>query len=358
MRILRNILLYFARTVGAFRVAQFLTRNRLRILCYHGFSVSDEYQVLPHMFMRASTFERRLRILQRRRIPVIRLDEAVQRLKAERISSSETVITIDDGWSSTLRIGVPLLERYGFPACVYATTEHLGGASEVFNLVLHYMIHRSPHKSLVLTGLHADIDGVYDLRRDRQHTAVSLILAFEKAIPVHADRQRLLPTIASAMGMNLPEVLRDERFSLLTREQMRDLAARGFDIELHSHRHRLPDQDFESVAAEIERNREELEPILGKTPTHFCFPSGQYSSQHVNWLTRLKIESATTCDPGLNGPGSCLMLLKRALDSDCVSDITFEAEVSGFRELARTLRLRIMRGHANAVQSQPGHPTL
>ena len=334
----RDIALHILRAVGGFRVAQFLTRRRLRILCYHGFSVGDEHEVTPHMFMRAETFERRMRALQRRGIPVIPLDEAVRRLAAGDIRHGETVITLDDGWTSNLTIGAPILEKHGFPACIYVTTEHLDAGTEVFNVALHYMICRSPRTELRLEGLHPRLNGTYDLRKDPDGLTVTLIRAAESAFPVLTDRQLLLRPIASALGMELADVLRNERFRLMTREELLELDGRGFDIELHTHSHRLPDRDFDSMANEVVRNREALRAVLGKEKNHFCFPSGEYKSQHPEWLRRLGIVSGTTCDPGLNGPGSEVMLLKRYLDSDHVSDIAFEAEISGVRELARSAR--------------------
>ncbi|MGA7537651.1 MAG: polysaccharide deacetylase family protein [Steroidobacteraceae bacterium] len=338
MRALRNFALHAARALGGFRMAQFLTRNRLRIICYHGFSVGDEYQVQPDMFLRAATFERRMRILKKRRLPVIRLDEAVRLLEVGEIRRGETVITIDDGWASTLTIGAPILKRYGFPATVYVTTEHLAAGTEVFNVALYYMILRSPRETLRLAGLHPAIDGSYDLRKDPYATLRSLAAAAESAYPALANRQRALPAIAAALGIDLSEVLRGERFRLLTREQMQALAAWGFDLELHTHRHCLPAQSFEAMKAEIETNRTHLDSILQKRAHHFCFPGGEYSARHPEWLRRLGIVSATTCEPGLNRRGDPVLLLKRYLDNDRQASVTFEAEVSGFLELARNAR--------------------
>lgn len=342
MTSLRDIALYVLRAAGGFRAAQFLTRRRLRILCYHGFSAGDEHEVTPHMFMRPGTFERRLQVLQRRGIPVIPLDEAIRRLATGEIRHGETVITLDDGWTSNLTLGAPILEKYGFPACIYVTTEHLSAGTEVFNVALHYMICRSPRTELKLEGLHPLLDGAYALRKDPDGLTVTLITAAEKAFPALPERQQLLRPMASALGMDLNEVLRDERFRLMTGKELLELDSRGFDIELHTHSHRLPDRDYPSMASEVERNREVLRTVLGKEKSHFCFPSGKYTPQHPEWLRRLGIVSATTCDPGLNGPGSDAMLLKRYLDSDHVSDIAFEAEIAGVRELARGARAMLV----------------
>jgi peptidoglycan/xylan/chitin deacetylase (PgdA/CDA1 family) len=319
-----------------------MTRKQLRILCYHGFSVGDEYEVSPMMFMRAETFVRRMEILKKHNIPVIALDEAVKKFQKQEIQHAETVITLDDGWASNLLIGLPILERFGYPACVYVTTEHLAASAEVFNVALYYMICRSDRDTLVLKDLHPKIDGVYDIKSNPDAANRTLIAAAEEALPL-AARQRLLLPIAEALGINLADVLRDDRFRLLTREEIQELSRRGVDIQLHSHTHRLPDSNFESMATEISLNQESLREMLGSTPRHFCYPSGRYSRQHPDWLKRLGILSATTCDSGLNSEGLSPLLLKRFLDSDHFSDLEFEAEICGMREVARRIRRRAMR---------------
>lgn len=334
----QSIALRIVRALGGFTLVQYLTRNRLRILCYHGFSAGDEHALMPYMFMRASTFERRMRILEKRGVPVIPLDEAVKRLQTGDIKNSETVITLDDGWTTNLTIGAPILEKHGFPACIYVTTEHLSAGTEVFNVLLNYMIRSSGRDTLRLEGLHPDMDGVYELRRDPSGVTVSLIIAAEKAFPSLRDRQSLLTPIAAALDVDLAKVLTADRFRLLDRDQIRELSERGFDIQLHTHTHRLPDQSFESMAPEIERNRAHLQSIVGPGRDHFCFPSGRYSPRHPAWLARLGIQSATTCDSGLNASGTSNLLLKRYLDSDHLTDLQFEAIICGFHDMARNAR--------------------
>jgi peptidoglycan/xylan/chitin deacetylase (PgdA/CDA1 family) len=320
-------------------LARYLTRNQLRILCYHGFSIGDEYQIAPIMFMRGETFERRMLILKRRRIPVISLEEAVRRFESRDIANGETVITLDDGWASNLSIGLPILEKFGYPASVYATTEHFAGRPEVFNVAVSYMIRRSGRRTLTLEGLHPALDGTYELGEDPDTVIRGLLVAAERALSV-AGRQQLLDPLARNLGLDLNEVLNNDRFRLLTPDEFKELSRRGVDIQLHTHSHHLPDSGFERMAEEIETNREALQKILGTLPRHFCYPSGEYSEQHPDWLRRLGIASATTCDPGLNGADASVMLMKRFIDSDHTTDIDFEAEVCGVREILRRVRAR------------------
>lgn len=334
----RSLSLYLIRAVGGFALAKFITRKQLRILCYHGLAIGDEYEVAPHMFMRRATFDRRMAILKKRGFPVISLDDAIQRLESRQIGRAETVITFDDGWASNLSIGWPILERYGYPACVYVTTEHLSAGTEVFNVVLSYLVRRSAKKCFTLAGIHPLMDGTYQIPDQPDDLIVTLIIAAERAFPL-TQRQEALRPIAEALGLDLGEVLHNDRFRLLTDAEIRTLFRHGVDVQLHTHTHRLPG-DPESVAAEINQNRAAVAKITEHVPRHFCYPSGEYSDRHPEWLKGLGIVSATTCDPGLNGFASSVLLLKRFLDSDSFTDISFEAEVCGVREIARAIRKR------------------
>jgi peptidoglycan/xylan/chitin deacetylase (PgdA/CDA1 family) len=347
----RLFALHLLRATGVFALARFLTRKQLRILCYHGFSVGDEHEVAPVMFMRGQTFERRMGVLKKRRIPVITLDEGVKRFKQHTIGNAETVITFDDGWASNLTVGLPILESYGFPACVYISTEHLEAGTEVFNVALSYMIRRSGLKMLTLQGVHPRLDGIYDIATDPDAAIIGLILKAEAALPL-AERQQLLGPIARALGANLDEVLRGERFRLLSRDEIGQVFRRGIDVQLHTHTHRLPDSAFDEMALEIRKNRKMIEELTGVEARHFCYPSGEHSERHPEWLERLGIASATTCHPGLNDGSTSVMLLNRFLDSDSMSEITFEAHICGVYELAR----KLSGNPASGSQGSSGHP--
>ena len=336
MGLLKKILFYCIRLIGGFAIAQRITRSQLRILCYHGFSISDEHELAPYVFMRTETFLRRMHILRKRGLAVISLDEAVERLRTGEITKSETVITFDDGWASDLLV-MPILESYGFPACLYITTEHLGSGTEAFNVILGQMVHRSQRDRISLQNLHPEIDGDYNIAMDPAAAATKLLAATGK-IGSLQECQRLLGPLAEALGLDYAAFIAGGRFQFVTKEQISALAAKGVSIQLHTHTHRLPSGNFDEVADEIRKNRAAITDLTGIEPRHFCYPSGEYSSCHPEWLRRLGVVSATTCDPGFNGSADSPLLLKRYLDSEYTSDIEFEAEISGVRELLRRMR--------------------
>lgn len=337
-RRLKLALLWASRTLGLFRVAHHLTRRKLRILCYHGFSVGDQHLYSPILFMRGETLERRLRLMRRRGTRVLHLDEAVERLRRGAIAASEVVITIDDGWRSTLTVAAPLLARFGFPASLYVSTYYCERPAEVFNVVVQYILWKSRADTVSLRGIHPELDGDYAIRADADGIARRWIAFAERHLDWEA-RQRLLRSLIEAAALDADDILREQRFRLLNAEELREMHRYGIDLQLHTHRHRLSADSIDSVRGEIDENRASLLRMTRSADaSHFCYPSGEYSPSHPEWLARLGILSAATCDSGLNDAATSPMLLKRYLDRDDATDLEFEAELSGFSELLRTLR--------------------
>jgi peptidoglycan/xylan/chitin deacetylase (PgdA/CDA1 family) len=135
--------------------------------------------------------------------------------------------------------------------------------------------------------------------------------------------------------------------SLLTAEDLKELQSRGVDVQLHTYRHRLP-REAQQARREIEENREFLSGILAKPFRHLCYPSGEWNPSHWPTLESLGIASATTCEAGLNTRATPKYALRRFLDGEHITDLEFEAEVSGFLELFRALRF--WRNRSRAVE--------
>ncbi|MDY0067129.1 MAG: polysaccharide deacetylase family protein [Steroidobacteraceae bacterium] len=330
-------LLYCLKVVGIFALCRMLTRRRLRILCYHGMSVDDLHDYNPMLFMRPATFERRMTLLKKLRYPVVSLEEGIARLKEGRIHAGETVITIDDGWQSTKTMAAPILKRHDLPATVYVTTYYCEKETEVFNVALKYVLWRSDARYVTIEGVHPKVDGTYRFEEDFRAVADAIIQRAE----VHLDassRQQLLEHVAQALQACPFQALLDGRFKLMTRTEVGELSEAGLDVQMHTHRHRMPMADYQGVVREINENRDRLEEWTGKAPHHFCYPSGQYGANHPAWLTELGVQSSTTCEPGLNDDQTDRHRLRRFLDSEDFPDIVFEAELAGVGELLRALK--------------------
>ena len=335
LRPIKRAVFHVARAVGLFALARLVTRRELRILAYHGFELSHESAFGPRLFMRPETFERRLDLLERRGHPVLPLGEALRRLDDGTLPPAAVVITVDDGSSTVFpRARTALLAR-NLPATFYLTSYYVQRPAPVFRMALQYALWRTTRESLALAGLGPFDHDELRLADEGAREVVLWELIRHGERELHEDgRAALAREFAQRLGVDYEDIVASRRFSLLSPDEVRTMATEGFDIQLHTHRHRLP-ADEASARREIADNRAALEPLVGRPLSHLCYPSDERTPGQEPLLESLGIESGTTCDLGLNPPGTPHLALRRFLDGDCVSRIEFEAEISGFAELLR-----------------------
>jgi peptidoglycan/xylan/chitin deacetylase (PgdA/CDA1 family) len=149
-------------------------------------------------------------------------------------------------------------------------------------------------------------------------------------------RNELVKFAAAGLKIDYDEIRKQRLFELVTPNEVRKLSRGGMDVQLHTHRHRMPDDEGE-IRYEIEQNRNFLSAIISEPRDHFCYPSGVFSNDRLPVLAALGIKTATTCESGLNTSHTHPLLLHRFLDHMEISDIEFEAELTGFKEFARML---------------------
>lgn len=333
----KRMALYALKAVGAFWIARRVTRRKLRILCYHGFSIGDQHAFAPILFMRREVFRGRMALLRSRNFRVVTLTHGLALLRSDAVHQGEVVITIDDGWKSTLNVAAKALMDFGLPACLYITTYYAQRPADVFNVVVRYLLWKTELREVIIDGVHPAINGRHQVRDDPDAVAMNWINAADQFFNWQ-QRQDLLVMLCRSLALDPDQVLEQSRFSLLDEAEVARCRHFGIDVQLHTHRHSLPADSFDAMAFEVNENRRVLELAKKATCTHMCYPSGVYDSQHVDWLRRIGVDSATTCDPGLNSPSISPYLLKRHLDRDDASDIEFEAELCGVTDIARIVR--------------------
>jgi peptidoglycan/xylan/chitin deacetylase (PgdA/CDA1 family) len=322
-----------AKALGLFSVARALTRRKLRILAYHGAELSDESRFSPDMFIRPDTFAARLELL-RREYPVLPLGEAVRRLKDGTLPPCAVAITIDDGFHSTAARAAPLLGAAGLPATVYVTSYYVQHDVPVFRLAMQYCFWKSRARSIDVGTLGAGVEGTLPIGTgaERQEVVWELVNYGERHLD-EPGRTALLEKTAAQLGVDVGAIVRERFLHLMTPDEVRATGA-VLDVQLHTHRHRFPDDPLQA-RAEIEENRRVLAPLVDRPLVHFCYPSGFWSEALFPVLAAAGVETATTCEGGLNGPDTHPYALSRFFDGEHVTALEFEAELSGAAELLR-----------------------
>lgn len=337
--------LYLGKRLGLFEKARHQTRRALRILCYHNFVEDDDPLGIlrwnPYLSISATTLERRLSFLQEQGYHLLDLNEAVRRLSDGSLPNGSVVFTIDDGWYSTKTIAHPILARYRVPYTVYLSSYYSRHQVPVFNVYVRYALESTGCLELSGASIGAPDLGTFDLHAPQGRArAIEELLRFAETHLDRSGRHELAARLGSVLAIGYADIDRTRALHFLTAEETASLVAEGVDFQLHAHRHRWP-RDRASALRELEENRRYLEPLVNRSLTHFCYPSGIWSPEQFGFLREAGIVSSTTCDSGFNDRATEPLALKRFLDSEDISQLIFEAELSGFLELARVLRARL-----------------
>lgn len=335
---MKSLFFYAAKYLGLFRLCRYWFKDRLLILCYHGFELADEADFMPGVFMRQTTFARRLKALADGGFKVLPLEEALALLAAGELPPNSVCLTLDDGFYSVLKKAAPLLRQYRFPSTLYVTSYHLEKGTPIFRLVVQYMFWKTARERLFVEPGRWGLMGDYDL--GNQATKAALIQALIQHGENNCDeagRQQICQELGLLLGVDYEVILSDRRLSLLTAGELRQLYQNDMDIQLHTRRHRICGVNKQEVVQETLENVRDLQRILPKAYGHFCYPSGSWLPHHPQLLETLGVISATTCDAGMNTASTNRLALYRVLDSESMPDIVFEAQISGFSELLRIL---------------------
>ena len=308
-------------------------QQRLLILCYHGTSLEDEHLWRPGLYMQPQKLEQRLEFLKKDGYSVLPLGEALQRLRAETLPRRSVAITFDDGSYDFYQQAFPRLKSYGFPATVYQTTYYTACELPIFNLVCSYMLWKR-RGQVIANGVDIGLKGSLDLRTEpgRHKVVRGLIESADAEDLTGPERDDLAVRLARLLTIDYAGIKTRRILQLMNAREVQDVARNGFDVQLHTHRHRTPGEE-RLFRREIQDNRAHIRELTANQPVHFCYPGGIHRPEYLPWLREEHVASATTCDAGLATRESESLLLPRFVDNQNRTQIEFESWVTGVGDL-------------------------
>jgi len=307
--------------------------DRLLILCYHGFALEDEHVWDPALFVTRDHLEARLAFLANRGYTVLPLADGLARLRTGTLPPRAVVITVDDGTYDFHAVAYPVFKRLGVPVTLYVSTYHVLDHRPVFDVAFRYLFWK------VATSGKVELRDPLNERGQPLRTVSERARAASRVCETvwrehwsAARKHEWLGAFARGVGLDWEEFLRSRVLALMRPEEIGALDPGIVDVQLHTHRHRVPEQR-DLFIREIEDNRRGLAEC-GLDParlTHFCYPSGVHSSAMLPWLAETGVTSAVTTDTGLASRADHPLLLPRFIDAGTTSEVEFEGWTSGLR---------------------------
>jgi peptidoglycan/xylan/chitin deacetylase (PgdA/CDA1 family) len=311
--------------------------RRLLILCYHGFALDDEHRWNPSLYVTQRHLESRLGLLNAEGYVVLSLAEGLERLRTGTLPPRAVAITVDDGTYDFYAIAYPVFKRLGIPVMLYVSTYHVADRRPVFDVASRYLLWKAWASGKVDLE-NAVVEGGRSLRTAAECDEVSSRLcATVREERWSAERKHeWLERFASRLGLDWGEFLRTRILALMHPEEIGALDRAIVDVQLHTHRHRVPERR-DLFFREIDDNRRALADC-GLDPQrliHFCYPGGVHRPALLPWLAEAGVASAVTTDPGLASSHHHPLLLPRFIDTETTSEVEFEGWASGLRHLIR-----------------------
>ena len=340
---LKKALLYGAKYAGVFWVCRLLTSKALRILCYHGASLGNEHEFSPGTFMRPYTFARRMAMLKKLEMPVLDLADALSKLQAHNLPKNSVTITIDDGWYGTYAHMLPVLKDLGFPATIYISSYYVENQRFVFGMFVDYVLTNAEKRVIDLSKVNPNLTGRFRLDDAEEREQVyNQVGSYAEKFLDALGKDELCRTLAAQLGLDAAQAEERRMLKFMNSDEVASLSGMGFDVQLHTHRHRFSPSNRDEAVQEILDNRNVLTRLGFPSAKHFCYPSGEHAPDHPGWLEELGIESAVTTHRGFCTARTSRFLLSRLCDSERMSDIEFEADLSGLLEILRRVRARLI----------------
>jgi len=325
---LKGCVAYGAVVTGATALSRRRSRNRLRILMYHG--VVPQVRgpcALGNLFISEAAFARQMGHLKRA-FQALSLDEAIAVSEARRdFPDRALVITFDDGYRNVISTALPILQRFQLPATVFVMADMVGREEWLWCDALRVLIYVcAAQRRLIDLGFGVMING-QGLRDQEGHF-------------IDAGRRirSLTPQRYDILVARLMELCREERLV----EQYQEFALGGWGewqravgtglvtVGSHGLRHRdLTTMSRQEQDYDLSESRLRIEKALGQPCLALAYPYGRWNVQTAQAASLAGYRCAVTTDGGSNTSACDPMALHRTMVGDKGDFYLFCARASG-----------------------------
>ena len=310
---------------------RFVNKTRDLCLMYHGI-VPDDYPIESWLLVKDGQFRKQLEYLKQY-WEVVHIDAFI---KGDfQTSKPKAIITFDDGYQSNYSVAYPILKELNLPATIYVVTDFIGSKELFWFDKVIYSIQHNELTSLDLSTVHHDLSKYsFSSTGKRRWNDIETVLTSIKALgPAKAE------DVAQHIFESISPDAKDINFLLsLTKTQIIEMFKSGFiEIGAHTAHHEiLTDLILTEAEQTITRSMETINKIIGKVPTHFSYPNGNYSEKVLALMSRYNFASAMTVRNDFINPRNFLKYEIPRIPIGSFDSISlFKSKVSGLKIFLR-----------------------
>lgn len=333
--VLYKILIFFK----IHKIFQYINKNKLIILMYHGFTDRDHLGVENYLglHIHKEGFEGQLRYLNKN-YNIISLREAIDIISNnKKIQKNSVILTMDDGYGSNYKIAYPIIKELNVPVTIFLTTSFVDEKKFLWVDRLEYVINNSSEERLVVG------DKKYNLLNvgQRLYCLQDLKMKLKK---IKSDKRlKILDEIESSLKIKLNYNNSPEIYKPLSWNEIEEMQKGGLiDFGGHTHTHPILSQcNKEQIKNELLFSKNIIENNLKFKCKFFAYPNGQpedFNDDVLRCLKDLGYKCAVTTVQGKNSIHDNLYKLKRYPVSNRKDLIEFKIILSGVSSFLNRLR--------------------
>jgi peptidoglycan/xylan/chitin deacetylase (PgdA/CDA1 family) len=263
------------RAVLAARARALFPWRWLTVLTYHRISDTLAPGFDPEVVdAPAADFESQVKLLQRYFTLIDTRDLDAWRAGG-RLPPNPAMITFDDGYRDNHDVVLPILKRLSAKAVFFVATLYIAERRLFWWEQVNHAVSLTRRPRLRLS-YPEPLELELATAADRKSSVRTLLILLKRQVGV--DMERFLNELyaASEVHMDRQEERRLADNLLMSWDHVRALTDAGFDVQSHSHAHRvLHTLPPEQVTADLRRSRQELESALDQPVTALAYPTGR-----------------------------------------------------------------------------------
>jgi peptidoglycan/xylan/chitin deacetylase (PgdA/CDA1 family) len=251
---------------------QLRASNAVVVLMFHRVVDDQTFRKtcsLPATLILERTFERLTAYLAKR-FTVVPLSNA----RTAAPKKLRMAITFDDGWADNRQLALPIAAKHGLPLIVFICPAVPGDTFPFWPERMMAVLRASGEPQLI-----TDAEGTIEALKRRRP----------------AERDRWLVLMESTVTR--VEAVSEDR--VLSREEIREMAAAGIQIGSHTQTHSLlTGIDPEAARHEIRASKQAIEDMLGEKCEAFSYPNGDWSPEVRRMVEEAGYRFACTTERG------------------------------------------------------------
>jgi len=300
------------------RVFQFLNRNKVIILMYHGFTDKENHVGIENYqgkHINIEIFRAQINYITKN-YNVISLEQYINYCnKKEEFPKNSIIITIDDGYKSNYTYAYPIFKEFDIPATIFLTTDFIYNKNYLWVDRLEYAINNTKKKKLELEITNKKES--FDLETFNGKIVCDKTIRLKLKSNDNEIIDKFIQEVEDKLDVQLSKTLDvPQIYEPLKWDEISEMINTSkVDIGSHTHKHiLLANYDNEVIMNELSLSKKIIQRKTGVNTRLFCYPNGAIGD--FNEKTKLAIKKsgyscALTTVRGTNNAISDLYELKR-----------------------------------------------